>query len=32
LAQEKLDWQPAVALEDGLKETIRYFRNTLPRV
>jgi UDP-glucuronate decarboxylase len=26
LAKEKLDWQPKVALEDGLKETIAYFR------
>ncbi len=29
LAQEKLGWQPKVALEDGLKETIAYFRRTL---
>jgi UDP-glucuronate decarboxylase len=26
LAQSKLDWTPKVALEDGLKETIAYFR------
>lgn len=26
LAKEKLDWQPKVSLEDGLKETIAYFR------
>lgn len=25
LAKEKLDWQPTVCLEDGLKETIAYF-------
>lgn len=25
-AQQLLDWQPAVALEDGLKETINYFK------
>lgn len=29
LAKEKLGWQPTVALEDGLKETIAYFRKTL---
>jgi UDP-glucuronate decarboxylase len=27
LANEKLQWQPKVSLEDGLKETIAYFRN-----
>jgi UDP-glucuronate decarboxylase len=26
LARERLDWQPKVALDDGLKETIAYFR------
>jgi UDP-glucuronate decarboxylase len=26
LAQSKLNWQPSVNLEDGLKETIAYFR------
>ena len=26
LAKEKLDWQPKVKLEDGLKETIGYFK------
>lgn len=26
LAKKKLDWQPAVCLEDGLKETITYFK------
>lgn len=26
LAKEKLDWEPKVCLEDGLKETISYFR------
>ena len=29
LAQEKLGWAPRVGLEDGLKETIAYFRRTL---
>lgn len=29
LAQEALRWQPKVSLEDGLKETIRYFRTML---
>jgi UDP-glucuronate decarboxylase len=29
LAQDKLGWAPKVALEDGLKETIAYFRKTL---
>ncbi len=29
LARETLDWQPRVALEDGLKETITYFRKRL---
>jgi UDP-glucuronate decarboxylase len=26
LAKAKLDWQPKIHLEDGLKETIAYFR------
>jgi UDP-glucuronate decarboxylase len=29
LAQKQLDWQPKVGLEDGLKETIAYFRTIL---
>lgn len=29
LAKSKLDWSPKVALEDGLKETIAYFRRLL---
>ena len=29
LAKSKLAWQPKVALEDGLKETVRYFRDLL---
>ena len=26
LAKQKLDWEPKVSLEDGLKETIKYFK------
>lgn len=29
LARSKLDWEPKVKLEDGLKETIAYFRKRL---
>ena len=29
LAKEKLDWQPKVKLEDGLKATIDYFRSLM---
>jgi UDP-glucuronate decarboxylase len=29
LAKSKLKWKPKVALEDGLKETIKYFRSIL---
>lgn len=29
LAQQELSWQPKVALVDGLKETIAYFKRTL---
>ena len=29
LARKKLKWEPTVKLEDGLKETIRYFRGAL---
>jgi UDP-glucuronate decarboxylase len=29
LAREKLDWEPGVQLEDGLKESIGYFRKLL---
>jgi len=29
LAKTKLDWEPKVELEDGLKETIRYFKKIL---
>lgn len=31
LAKEKLGWSPAIQLEDGLKETIQYFRGALNR-
>ena len=29
LAKERLGWSPTVPLEDGLKETIAYFRKTM---
>lgn len=29
LAKEKLGWAPTVQLEDGLKETVTYFRKLL---
>ncbi|MCM1030936.1 MAG: SDR family oxidoreductase [Oscillibacter sp.] len=29
LAREKLNWEPLIRLEDGLKETIRYFKGIL---
>ncbi|MFH1751911.1 MAG: UDP-glucuronic acid decarboxylase family protein [archaeon] len=29
LAIEKLGWQPKIKLDDGLKETIKYFKNNL---
>ncbi len=31
LAKQALDWEPTVALRDGLTETIRYFRQLLSR-
>ena len=31
LARDRLGWEPKVDLEDGLKETIGYFRRTLDR-
>lgn len=31
LAREKLGWEPTVALADGLKETIAYFRGVLEK-
>ena len=29
LAKKNLDWQPRVSLEEGLKETIHYFKKEL---
>ena len=29
LAKEKLDWEPKIPLEEGLKKTIEYFRKAL---
>ena len=29
LARSSLDWEPKVALDDGLRETIAYFRQVL---
>lgn len=29
LAKEKLGWEPRIALEDGLKKTIEYFRTII---
>jgi UDP-glucuronate decarboxylase len=29
LAKSNLGWEPRVCLEDGLKETIAYFKKTL---
>lgn len=29
LAQKELDWEPHIALEEGLKRTIEYFKNVL---
>ncbi len=30
LAQEKMDWTPEIKLEDGLAQTIAYFKKLLP--
>jgi len=32
LAQSKLDWRPQVALEDGLRKTIAYFKDLLATI
>jgi UDP-glucuronate decarboxylase len=29
LAKQKLDWEPGIALQDGLAPTIAYFRDLL---
>jgi len=29
LAKEKLDWEPEIKLEDGLKKTIEYFKTKI---
>ena len=29
LAKERLDWEPKVKLDEGLKKTIEYFKTTL---
>jgi UDP-glucuronate decarboxylase len=29
LARDKLAWEPKISLEDGLKETIAYFKKIL---
>jgi dTDP-D-glucose 4,6-dehydratase len=29
MARENLRWQPKVTLEDGLKETVEYFKQVL---
>jgi len=31
LAKEKLNWEPKVQLEQGLKETIEYFKRVIPK-
>ena len=31
LAKEKLDWEPTINLEEGLKNTIMYFKNLITR-
>jgi len=31
LAKQKLGWQPKVTLENGLKNTIQYFKNKIPK-
>lgn len=31
LAKEKLDWEPKIELEEGLKKTIEYFKETIVR-
>jgi UDP-glucuronate decarboxylase len=29
VAKEKLNWEPSISLEDGLKKTIEYFKNLI---
>jgi UDP-glucuronate decarboxylase len=29
LAKKTLDWEPKVSIDEGLKKTIQYFKNTL---
>ena len=29
LAKKELDWEPTISLEDGLKRTVAYFKETL---
>ena len=31
LAKEKLNWEPKIKLEEGLKKTIEYFKNFIKK-